>query len=315
MKRVGRRIAGIAAVLVAAGAVLVPLPYRVVGPCALTPRGAASVYVSVPGELRAVLVRPGQRVAQGEPLAELASLELDTAIAELESQRQILEAQQAQLALEQFRDVSAARRMGTVREAIASLRQQIARRQAERGELVLRAPCSGVVIPPPERETGDAEDAAVARWSGTPLDPSNVGCYLEAGTLLCQIGDPTQLEAVVLIDQGDVELLRERSRATLVWEHLPGQRSTSYVSDIARQELEVAPRGLSTKAGGDLPTVTDPTGQERPQSVVYQARVPVDDPTQTLRPGMRGRARIEAGRLTVAQRAWRFLAETFRAGR
>lgn len=315
MKRVGRRIAGIAAALALAGAVFVPLPYSVVGPCELQPRGAAAVYVSVPGELRAVLVRPGQRVAQGEPLAELASLELDTAIAELESQRQMLEAQQAQLARQQFRDASAAGRLRTVQEAIASLRQQIARREAERAELMLRAPCSGVVIPPPEREAGDAEDAAVARWSGTPLDPNNVGCYLEAGTLLCQIGDPTQWEAVVLIDQEEVELLRERSRATLVWEHFPGQRSTSCVSDIGRQEVEVAPRGLSTKAGGDLPTVTDPTGQERPQSVVYQVRIPVHDPTQTLRPGMRGRARIEAGRLTVAQRAWRFLAETFRAGR
>jgi putative peptide zinc metalloprotease protein len=315
VKRLGRRWAWIAFSALLAGALLVPLPYSVVAPCELQPRGATAVYVGVAGELKAIFVRPGEWVEQGQPLAELASLELDTVLAQLCSQQQLLEAQQTQLARQQFRDASAARRMGTVREAIESLRQQIARRQAERAELVLRAPCSGVVIPPPEHDPADSPDAAVPRWTGTPLDPSNVGCYLEAGTLLCHVGDAAQLDAVVVIDQGDVEQLREPSRATLVLEHRPGQRWHGFVRDIARQELDTAPRSLSTKAGGDLPTVTDAAGRERPQATVYQARIALHDPHQTLRPGMRGGARIDAGRLTLAQRVWRFLAATFRARR
>ena len=49
----------------------------------------------------------------------------------------------------------------------------------------------------------------LSEWSGLPFDKENLDCFLEAGTLLCLVGDPNNMEAVLVIDQGDIELVPE----------------------------------------------------------------------------------------------------------
>ena len=39
--------------------------------------------------------------------------------------------------------------------------------------------------------------------------------------------------------------------------------------------------------------------------------MPIDDPQQLLMMGLKGRAKIYAGRLTLAQQVWRYVARTF----
>ena len=83
------------------------------------------------------------------------------------------------------------------------------------------------------------------------------------------------------------------------------------IDEIAADELEVSPRNLSAKVGGELPTETDDTGAERPLNPSYQARVFLDDPDGLLRPGLRGTAKILTEPQSLGRRAWRLISETF----
>ena len=46
-------------------------------------------------------------------------------------------------------------------------------------------------------------------WSGSPLEMQNRGALLTSDDLLCEIGNADDFEAVLLIDEGDVQLVRE----------------------------------------------------------------------------------------------------------
>ena len=151
----------------------------------------------------------------------------------------------------------------------------------------------------------------LARWAGNPLEPQNVGCALEAGTLLCLIGKPEQLEAVLIIDQGDLEFVRPGQPATIELEQQAGQRWQGPLAEVAKIDLTVAPRQLSRNTGGRLATAYDAAGLERPLSASYQARVNLNDPLGQLRPGLSGRAKIRVGQQTWWQWAYRTLCQTF----
>jgi putative peptide zinc metalloprotease protein len=151
-------------------------------------------------------------------------------------------------------------------------------------------------------------------WSGIPLDPRNVGAHLEEGTLVCKVGDPDQLEAVLVIDQADIGLVKTGQRVQVKFDQLPHDVFEGTIEEISQQNLKVASRRLAGKAGGELATKTDPSGVERPMNPSYQARVPLDDPEGLLRVGLRGQAKIYMhfeGWQTIAGRVWRYLTNTF----
>ncbi len=83
------------------------------------------------------------------------------------------------------------------------------------------------------------------------------------------------------------------------------------IEEVSRSDLKISPAGLSAKAGGELPTRTDPTGRQRPLSTSYQARVALDAPPVQLLPGLRGQAKIQVGTRSLAARLSRWLASTF----
>src|SRR5206468_9745256 len=70
----------------AAAILCVPLPYYVAATFEVQTRDAASVYVEVPGELRAIRAKSGA-VAAGDVIAELADSELRLAAQRLLSQQ------------------------------------------------------------------------------------------------------------------------------------------------------------------------------------------------------------------------------------
>ena len=115
------------------------------------------------------------------------------------------------------------------------------------------------------------------------------------GTLFCQVGDPKKLEAVLVIDQADRNLILDGQHqpVDIKLEGFAGVTIPSEIAEVAESELKIAPRRLSNKSQGELATKTDPqTGVERPMSTSYQARAPIDDPERPIsdrpaRPGPR----------------------------
>jgi putative peptide zinc metalloprotease protein len=296
-----------------AAVIYIPLPHYVRSALEVAPEGAASVFVDVPGKLDKVLVEPGQHVDAGQPLATLINIDLDLTIAELQGRRDEAQVQLTSLEQQQVYDLRASQQIPQVRETLAYLEQQLKEKDEQRKRLVLLAPQSGTVFPPPARPARRDPNGTLPTWSDTPLNDRNKGAMLAPGDLFCRIGDPAKLEAVLVIDQTDIDLVREKLPVRIKLDSHAGTTYHSTVVEIAKRELRATPTSLSNQAGGELATRTDPTtGLQRPMSTSYQARAPlVELDDKQLQIGLRGQAKIFTGWKSVGWRAWRYLANTF----
>jgi putative peptide zinc metalloprotease protein len=290
----------------------VPLPHRVICPLEIQARDAHPVYVDVPGKLISLDVKPGQQVTEGQPLAQLRSIDIDLEVAKLKGQADEYRMKLEGLRQQSFRDRRAAAEIPTVLEAIKTVEDQLQGKSRDQQRLRLVAPVKGMVLPPPFTPRRDDPDEKLPAWSGTPLDRENIGAHLEAGALFCQVGDPKRLEAVLIVDQADRNLVYEGLPVDIKLEGFPHRTLHTEIKEIAESELKVSPQRLSTKSGGDLATKTDPrTGAEKPMSTSYQARSAIDDADGLYQLGLRGQARVHTRWLSLGARLWRLLSHTF----
>ena len=295
----------------AAAIAFIPLPHRVYCTLEIQPRDAKSIFVSVPGELEQVFVKPGDRVEPNAKLAQLANLDVKLALANLVGERDQNQAQLEGLERRMARDPqTASLQLQPLEEALAALNKQINDRQIDLMRLTLVSPVAGTVLPPPELPVKNA-DKQLAHWSGTPLAPKNRSAYMEEGVLFCMVGDPQKMEALLVVDQEDIEYLKLEQLVDIKLDELPGETLHGRIAEIAAEPLTVSPRSLSNKAGGELATKTDEGGVERPLNTSYQVRVPIDDPEGLLRISLRGRGRVHTVAQTLGHRLWRYVTQTF----
>jgi putative peptide zinc metalloprotease protein len=300
----------------------VPLPYYV--PCSLelAPRGAARVYVDVPGQVQAIHLQSNHVqsihaaaagwVEAGQPLVELDDIDARLAAERIAAQRAQLAAKVDGMRQSAYVDDRALLELAQVEEALHALDVQLDSRRRELAKLTIRAPTAGIFVPPPARARPAERRTTLAVWSGRPLETRNVGSYLEASTLLGSIAQPGQFEAILAIPQEEMDFVHAGQEVELFLAQTPGQRLRGQIAHIAAEQLKsVSPR-LSTRGGGDLATKTTEDGREAPLAVVYQASVPLDDPSGELVFGGTGRAKIHAGWQPLGQRLWRGLCQTFR---
>ncbi len=291
----------------------VPLPHRIYAPLELQPRDAQAVYIETPGTLDQILVKPGDMVAAGQPLAQLANLDLALEVDSLVGRRDEAKVVLASLHQRQFTDAAADVQIKVAEQTSAALEQLVERRLRDGQRLVPKAPAAGTVLPPPVVPPHEHRPGELTPWSGSPLDPKNAGCTLEPGTMLCRIGDPKRMEAVLFVDQGDVEFLALNQEVEVMLHELPGRVWRGTIREIAKTDLKTTPRdenGKGSSAGG---AKEDRSGAAQARRTSYQVRVlPLDDPDGLLRIGLSGRAKISAGRQTLATAAARAFAQTFR---
>ena len=134
---------------------------------------------------------------------------------------------------------------------------------------------------------------------------------MEPGTLVCMVGDPNRLTAVLLVDDVNVKRLQPGQSVRLRIDQLPGQVISGEVVDVARHALRGDENAAASQA--DLATLyaglVPPGGR---YAAHYQVRVRFDAPQQPLVIGGRGDAKVAAERITLARGIARFLAQTFR---
>jgi len=298
--------------LLVAAFVYWPLPYHVLSTLETRPRDADTVYVTVPGKLEEIRVRPGDRVSEGDLLARLTSFDLELEIEGLEGQRDQYREQLDKLIRLQREDRTAGLGIPETKELLETIEGQLDERKRDRDRLELKAPRDGVVFPSPWMKPRKSPHGQLSKWSATPLEPRNLGCYLEPGTQFCSVGDPQRMEAVLVIDQADIDFVALGQSVEIKLDELPHDTFTGTIQEIAQKEMEFSSKRLTAKAGGELSTETDPeSGAERPMSTSYQASVPLPDPDRLFRIGLRGSAKIGVRPQTLGQRVWRLFARTF----
>lgn len=305
------------AVIVAA-IFFVPLPYSVYSAFEVQAHQAAQVYASEPGKIAEVFVKPGDKVEKDQPILRLESPDLELELLRL--QGRFLAAQQARDSLDtlRFADPTAVDQLETAEEVLTASRKQYEEKQAEYDRLTIRAPQAGMVIPPPTRDAkaGESKDR-LGSWTGNPFQPKNIGAPIMPTDLICQIGNPQDLEAVLIVDQAYIDLVHDdRSppahQVRLLLDSQTHTAINSHVAEIGANEMEAVNPALSSRTGGRVETVTDPaTGVTRPLSSSYPVRAPLGASAGTVQIGMQGQARIYTGWQPISKRVYRYVAKTF----
>jgi putative peptide zinc metalloprotease protein len=286
------RAASFAAVAVAivAGILLIPTPLRVQGTLVLRASKPDVIYAAVPGRLVTLNVRDGDWVKKDAVIATLSNPEKMRERASLQEQHEANLVKSLWFGSSPSRESRALERQHfqlahDLEPAIEKVSDQIE-------SLTLRAHRDGQVMGVPHPET--------------------IGQWVKPGKPFCEIGDPHKLEAHLLLDQADVDLVVAGRRA---WVKIYGDSEVTWrgrVSEIARRNREDVPAELSNNAGGEIATKQDPkTGQVTPISAVYEAVIPIDNPNFALAPGQRGFAKIDGGTAPLGWWLWRLAAQTF----
>ena len=298
----GLLLAAILAVL------LVKVPMRVAAPVVLEYHDAQRVYVTVPGTLTSS-VRIGQAVQQGQALARLDSAAVRIEVAKLSSERDRQQLYLANLEAQRLQGVIDGAQIPTAKAALADIEFRLQQVERDAARLTILAPMNGTVLPPPNRPRMTRGTEKLDTWSGMPLDERNLGSQLDTGTLLCLVGDPARFEAVLHVEQSDIELVQVGQRVRVVLDHLPNQILEGTIAEVAKLDLKVMPRELA--AARDLPSRTDQRGVSHPLDTWYQARVLFDEQPPHLLARVHGRAKIAVAPRSIAAQCARYLLQTF----
>ncbi len=283
--------AAVATALIA-GILLIPTPLRVQGTLVLTVAKPAVVYPEVPGRLIDLLVRDGDEVQEGQVLARLSNPQKIR-------ERALLQSQQGE-ALTKYNTYQSLSSFDLSNRSLAQEHYQVYNEMEpiiekvndQIAKLILTAPRAGQVMGIPKRETR--------------------GAWVKPDKPFCEVGDPRQLEAHLILDQGDIDIIKDGNRA---WVKIYGdseQTWRSKVGEIAKRNRDEIPPELSNAAGGEIATKPDPkTNASKPLTAVYEVVIPIDNANQYLHPGQRGFAKIDGGTHRLGWWLYRLLAKTF----
>lgn len=302
----GCLMVGGAAVLVLA----VPFPHRVAAPLTIVPRDARPIHVTAPGAFAAVenarRARYGERVSAGDVIAVLENQEIGRDLVRLEAECQRQRIVVESLRRQQLAAPESAARLSSARAVLEDLQQQLEQRQRDHDQLVITAPATGVLYPPP-RETM-SEHHALHRERG-PLEDRNANAFLTSGTVVGVVGAPAQFDALLVVDQVDVPYVRVGQMVRLGLAQGGPDVCAGRVVEVATRTLETLPEPLVRD--GRLPSRVGPGGLVVPVRPVYEVRVEIDDPAFLPVVGGTGEGRIEVGRMTAARRLLRWFEATF----
>lgn len=302
---------GVLSALVAAF-IWVPLPCRVTCTLELRPADAQSLYVAVPGRVVGWHVKPGDKVSRGATLVNLENLDLEREVEDLDGQVRVATTGLENLERLRFSDPTAGMQIAPQKEQVMALEKLLVEKTAQLAKLTVESPVEGVVLPPPTRSKSGPDDGRLPGWTGSPFDKKNADAAFAEGDLLCLIGEPQRLEAVLVVDQVDIDLLDEGDVVHLQLEAYPNHIVHSKVAKIANDKLEASPPALSIQHGGELDTRTDAMGVARPLHPSYQVRTGVIERDDLfLQVGMRGKAKISTPWKPLAYRVHRYLSRTF----
>ena len=293
------------------GSIAIPLPYSVQAPAVIEAEQARHVFVQQRGRLKWA-VTAEQQVAGQETVAVLENVELEKERTRLIGEVNVLEHQLSSLEARRARDKDVDQLIPTAQERLSKKRDELKQRETDLERLTLKSPIAGKVLPPPARVENRESQTQVSElpsWSGTPLDEANRGMTLDAGIELCQVAPSDRFEALLAIDQNDVEFVSVGQQVELLVDHVADHKLQGTIVEIAEVDLSIAPRELLEHP--DFPTRLGTDGVARPVSTAYQARVRLDG-DESLQLRGTGRAKINALPMSLASRVRRFLSRTFR---
>ncbi|MCA9128927.1 MAG: hypothetical protein KDB22_17695 [Planctomycetales bacterium] len=297
-----------------AGVCLIPLPFHVDCAVVIEPQDAKQVFAMVPGRLISWNKKPGESVEANETIAELDNLDLRYQLSRAEGDYNV-----ELTKLEDYRKLSlddrdSRSRINLQREIVASKLAKVVWLNERISMLNVKAKEGGVILPAPPKPMpkGANAEEQLPTWTGNPYDEKNRDAVFSEADLLCFVGDPNCMEAVLVVDQHDIDLVHTGHEADIKIDSARLDTFSGIIEKISEMEMRVSPENLALQSGGRLDTEMDSTGRLRPISTSYQARVPLENVDIPLRSGYRGQAKIYVGWRSLGWRIYRFFTRTFK---
>lgn len=296
-------------ICVLAAGLMIPIPWHREATFIVEPHDVQHVYSTTPGFLRTQFVREGQTVNEGETVMLIDNPEMEDKLLEMYVQRKVV---QQEIRVHEANNSLA--ELAVAEEKLHTIREQIADYEQRLAELELVAPCSGYIVAPQANPEPKVDETRVqlATWVGTPLEPRNLGCFLDERTQVLSVAPDNKFQATLLIDQSDINDIKAGTEVDLKFDHLPETTRVGRVEKFSDEPLTFVPPLLSNKLGGQVPTTSDEQGRERLVSPAYQTTVVLEQDVPLLRTGMRGRARFLVSHRSAWEWIWRYLTTTFR---
>ncbi|MCA9122343.1 MAG: hypothetical protein H6822_14630 [Planctomycetaceae bacterium] len=287
---------------------LLPVSRHVTAPVVIEPAEAARVHVTVPGTLKR-FTAIGEKVSQGDVIAELVDSELERQLAQVRGERDV-----QKLYVEQLRKMSVLERgvardgagsqLVTAQETLAATQRRLDQMVTDHLRLKLVAPRTGTVLPNRSRQPIKTSEQ-LATWFGTPLDDRNLGCHLDTDVVVCLVGDATRLKGVAVVGQTDIERVAIGQPVQILVDELHTKTLTGTVDEVARLELAEPPPELIAK--GLLPT-----NFASSSDTFYAVSVRLDSDEDSPLLWSSGQAKIAVQPLTFFQVIYKQVCNTFR---
>lgn len=301
------RLRGLLACIMLAILLTIPIPGRVTAAALLDQGSAERVYAVLGGTLESAMAI-GEKVEMGQEIARLADPKLQFELIRLEGELNQCRMRLQQLERRRIGEPAVASLIPTVREAIRDFDSQLTQLRDTADRLVLRAPCSGVVLPP-VWQTSSISPGALPFWRGTPLDERNRGCFVKPGTTLCLVGPSESRTAALLVNQDDINLVRVGQPVRVAWRELAGEVVTGQIVEVAALDLDLLPRDAVQRL--NIPARPTSTGSLAPIGTWYLARVNLDPTKSPLLRGAVGEAKILTDSQSIWSRSLRWFHRTF----
>jgi putative peptide zinc metalloprotease protein len=312
-----------AALAVVVAVMMIPIDYNVRAPLVIMPADASRVYATAGGTLTKMLPA-GSKVHRGDVIGQLQDTGADIEIARLEGELKLRKLHVDHLERLRGIDHEANDQLPTARTALADSQRRLDERRDEAKRLTLTAPADGVVIPAPRKNklADEPRPTRLPEWRGSLLDGNTIGAHVEPGTLVCLVGDPSKLTAVLLVDDTDIKRLAAGQKTRLRIDELPGRVIDGEVVEVARHEVE-DPESMKMHRADLSPLLVGLVAPGK-SGALYEARVrfsrergarneePAGLSTTALIIGGRGDGKVTAERITIGKRLYRYLAQTFR---
>lgn len=247
-KNLGRiALAGGGALAVITAAVLiVPLPsFTIVEGIVWVPE-EAQIFAGTEGFVTRVLAVPGSLVRKGEPLVHCEAPDLRAEINVLQAGVREVEARYRASFVKNVAEAQ------VIADEMATVRARLARAEERFGEMVVRSPADGIFLLP------RAEDLP--------------GSFIRRGIPLGYVVDFSRMKARVVVNQADVNHIRNRTRAVKV--RLAESVRDVYPAAVEREvpgaSKDLPSLALSLEGGGSV--ALDPKGQ--PKEEGREAKMP-----------------------------------------
>lgn len=302
------------AIAIAAGLLIaffwLPLPCRVGVPATLQVADATRIYVTIPGRL-VESATIGQRLQTGDLIAKLENLDVQKELQQVEGQWHQQRMRLRGLEGLRSQNPQMASQIPSARQILDDLDQRRIRLRDQAQALELRAPIAGTVIPAPSRRGPKDDPRALRTWERNPLMADQLGCELERQTLVCLVGDPERMEAVLAVPQSIVPQLTEGQKVRVGLEMAPGRILTGKIREISRNPVEVG--GMqSDPVDWQLGVASAEIEQGWTETTLYIVFAELESSQVGLPSGSVGWARITVDPQPLAEQLRRWLARWFR---